>query len=148
MFHFRLFLFLLFWSNTSSYIRHSRLCSSFGVGLSGRVVVLVPQSLRSAGGSCSAPVLHRCSARDYSSHVTLRNVPRSARCASLLEEPARSAFFSAFSLLPGVNLRRERDIPPSSPLSGSFQFAFAFLFASSIGLRAASQALPLYRRVE
>lgn len=46
-------------------------------------------SLRSAGGSCSAPVLHRCSASDYSSHVTLRNVPRSARCASLLEEPVR-----------------------------------------------------------
>lgn len=47
------------------------------------------RSLRSAGGSCSAPVLHRCSVRDYSTHVTLRNVPRSARCASLLEEPVR-----------------------------------------------------------
>lgn len=88
-------------------------------------------ALRCAEGSYAAPVLHRCLTRDYSTHVTLRNqLPRSALCASLPEEPvrslARSAFFSAFSLLPGVNLRRERDIPPSSPLSGSFQFAFAF----------------------
>lgn len=84
-------------------------------------------ALRRAEGSYAAPVLHRCLTRDYSTHVTLRNLPRSALCASLPEEPVRSlGLFSAFSLLPGVNLRRERDIPPSSPLGGSFQFAFAF----------------------
>lgn len=82
----------------------------------------MPLSLRSAGGSCSAPVLHRCSARDYSSHVTLRNVPRSARCASLLEEPARSLglfFLLSHCCLVSTYAEKETSLPlpPSAAAS-------------------------------
>lgn len=82
----------------------------------------MPPSLRSAGGSCSAPVLHRCSARDYSTHVTLRNVPRSARCASLLEEPARSLglfFLLSHCCLVSTYAEKETSLPlpPSAAAS-------------------------------
>lgn len=88
--------------------------------------------------SCTCSSSPLADPNDYSTHVTLRCLPRSLLLRSLRQSVRGTSSlgpFSACSLLPGVNLRREETslpLPPSevasnlpSPFLSSLPLAFA-----------------------